>query len=75
LSFLQPTVYPIDFKDGISHPNPSLATRLGFQQLFFTMREILLWGPLRDDVPYAEEELITELTRAHLAYLEIHEVK
>jgi AcrR family transcriptional regulator len=59
----------------MNHPNPSLATRLGFQQLFFTMREILLWELLRDDVPYAEEELIAELTRAYLAYLGVQEVK
>jgi AcrR family transcriptional regulator len=59
----------------ILHPNPSLATRLGFQQLFFTMREILLWEPLRDDIPYVEEELIAELTRAYLAYLGVQEVK
>jgi len=64
----------LSHQNEMTHPNPSLATRLGFQQLFFTMREILLWEPLRDDVPYAEEELIAELTRAYLAYLGVQEV-
>jgi len=62
-------------QDEITHPNPSLATRLGFQQMFFSMREILLWEPLREDVPYDNEELIAELTRAYLAYLGVQEVK
>jgi AcrR family transcriptional regulator len=56
-------------QEEMTHPNPRLATRLGFQQLFFTMREILLWEPLREDVPYNHEILIAELTHAYLAYL------
>ena len=54
---------------GIRHPDPALATRLGFQQLFFGMREILLWEPLRGSAPYDQELLIGELSRAFLAYL------
>jgi AcrR family transcriptional regulator len=57
----------------MTHPNPGLATRLGFQQLFYTMREILLWEPLREGVPYNSNELITELTHAYLAYLGVQE--
>jgi AcrR family transcriptional regulator len=57
----------------ITHPNPKLASRLGFQQLFYGMREILLWEPLRDEVPYDKDILIHELTRAYLAYLGVQE--
>jgi AcrR family transcriptional regulator len=63
----------LSHQDEISHPDPGLAIRLGFQQMFFTMREVLLWEPLREDVPYDNEELIAELTRAYLAYLGVQE--
>ncbi len=53
----------------IGHPDPRLATRLGFQQLFFGMREILLWEPLRGSQPYDPELLICELSRSFLSYL------
>ena len=57
----------------ISHPNPRLAIRLGFQQMFYSAREILLWEPLRESVTYTSEELVSELTRAYLAYLGVQE--
>lgn len=57
----------------ITHPDPDLATRLGFQQMFFAARELLLWEPLRAGRAYAAEELIRELTRAFLAYLGVKE--
>jgi AcrR family transcriptional regulator len=60
-------------QEEITHPNPSLAIRLGFQQMFFSMREILLWEPLRGGPHYETDELIAELTRAYLAYLGIQE--
>lgn len=63
----------LSHQNKISHPNPALATRLGFQQMFFSAREILLWEPLREDVPYDNEVLIAELSRAYLAYLGVHE--
>ena len=62
-------------QEEITHPNPSLASRLGFQQMFFTMREILLWEPLRGGPHYETEELIAELTRAYLAYLGVPEAQ
>lgn len=65
----------LSHQNEITHPNPSLATRLGFQQMFYSMREILLWEPLREDVPYDNEELIAELTRSYLAYLGVQEPK
>jgi len=60
-------------QDEISHENPKLAIRLGFQQLFYGAREILLWEPFREPVPYTNEELTAELTRAYLAYLGVKE--
>jgi AcrR family transcriptional regulator len=62
-------------REEITHPDPDLATRLGFQQMFFTMREILLWEPLRENLPYEKESLIKELTRSYLSYLGIKEGK
>ena len=59
--------------DEITHPDPKLAIRLGFQQLFYTAREILLWEVLREEVPYTNEQLVTELSRAYLAYLGVKE--
>lgn len=55
--------------DEFKHPDPQVAIVFGFQQMFFTLREILLWEPLRSQNLYENEELITELTRAYLAYL------
>lgn len=57
----------------IRHPNPALATHLGFQQLFFALREFLLWEPLRAGQTYPLDVLVDELTRAYLAYLGIKE--
>jgi AcrR family transcriptional regulator len=54
----------------IRHPNPSLAIELGFKQMFYTMREIMLWEPLRGSQPYETDALIAELSRACLAYLD-----
>jgi AcrR family transcriptional regulator len=59
--------------DEIRHPNPALAVTLGFQQLFFALREILLWEPLRGGQPYDMDVLVDELSRAYLAYLGIQE--
>jgi AcrR family transcriptional regulator len=57
----------------IRHPNPALATHLGFQQLFFALREFLLWEPLRAGQTYPLDVLVDELTHAYLAYLGIQE--
>lgn len=59
----------LSHRDKITHPYKILAIRLGFQQMFFTMREILLWEPFREVPPYDKEELISELAYAYLAYL------
>jgi AcrR family transcriptional regulator len=59
--------------DEIRHPNPALAVTLGFQQLFFALREILLWEPLRGGQTYEMDVLVDELSRAYLAYLGIQE--
>lgn len=54
-------------------PNPALAIQLGFKQMFYCLREILLWEPLRKEPPYNKDELIFELTRAYLSYLGVKE--
>jgi len=54
----------------IRHPNPSLAIELGCKQMFYAMREIMLWEPLRESRLYETDALIAELSRACLAYLE-----
>lgn len=55
--------------DEMTHPDPALATRLGFQQMFFAARELLLWDPVRGGPTYPADLLTRELTRAFLAYL------
>ncbi len=62
-------------REEMTHPNPELATRLGFQEIFFSIREILLWEPLRDAPPYGNEELISEMTNAYLAYLGVQPIR
>jgi AcrR family transcriptional regulator len=57
----------------ITHPDPGLATRLGFKQMFYSLREILLWEPLRGVVPYDNETLVADLGRAYLAYLGVQQ--
>jgi len=43
--------------------------------MFFSMREIILWEPLREEAPYPTDQLIEELSRAYLAYLGVGEEK
>jgi len=62
-----------EHRQEITHPNPNLATLLGFQQLFFTVHELFLWGPLRGGRTFEKDELCAELARAFLAYLEVKE--
>ncbi len=57
----------------ICHPNPTLAIHFGFQQLFFALREFILWEPLRTVQTYPLDVLVDELTRAYLAYLGVKE--
>ncbi len=64
----------LNHRDKIHHPDPRLAIRFGFQQMFYGMREILLWEPYREEDLYDKAVLVNELTRAFLAYLEIKEV-
>ena len=52
-----------------SHPDPAFAIQFGFQQMFFTMREVLIWEPLRSAPNCTNDGLISELTRAYLSYL------
>lgn len=53
------------------HPDPVNAASFGFRQMFFAMRELLLWEPLRTGEPCNPFQLGTELSRAFLAYLSI----
>jgi AcrR family transcriptional regulator len=53
------------------HPDPIRATSFGFRQMFFTMREMLLWEPLRTGEACDKRSLGKELGRAFLAYLDL----
>ena len=61
------------YRDEITHPDPLLAAQLGFQMMFYTLREILLWDSFHEKNPYDDEQLIRELSRAYLAYLGVKE--
>ena len=60
-------------REEITHPDPSLAAQLGFQMMFYTLREILLWDSFHEKNPYDDEQLVRELSRAYLAYLGVKE--
>ncbi|MBU0704071.1 MAG: TetR/AcrR family transcriptional regulator [Chloroflexi bacterium] len=55
--------------DEIAHPNPELAVRLGFLQVFYALREILLWEHLKSGFSISNDQLVSELTCSYLAYL------
>jgi len=54
-----------------SHPDAVSRTSFGFRQMFFAMREMLLWEPIRTGYPCNLQELCTELSRGFLAYLSL----
>lgn len=55
--------------DEIAHPNPELAVRLGFLQVFYALREIILWEHLKSGFSISNDQLVSELTCSYLAYL------
>ena len=55
--------------DEIAHPNPELAVRLGFLQVFYALREVLLWEHLKSGFSISNDQLVSELTCSYLAYL------
>ena len=57
----------------ITHQDPDLAVRFGFRQMFFSIREFLLWGSLRENFRYDLETLSNESARAFLSYLGVEE--
>lgn len=68
----------------ILHPDPKAATRFGFQVMFFSLREFVLWEPLREGArPGAGPNagpgsrlpagLAAESARVFLAYLGVKE--
>jgi AcrR family transcriptional regulator len=61
----------VEHQAEIAHPKPFLAAELGCQQLVFTIHELFLWGPLREDRTYEKDELCSELVRSFLSYLEV----
>ncbi len=42
----------------ISHPDPQAATRFGFQVLFFSLREFVLWEPLREAARQSQDRTL-----------------
>lgn len=53
----------------INHPDPKSAIHLGFQFMFFSAREIILWDSLRTRIAVPVDVLIKELSRAYCSYL------
>jgi AcrR family transcriptional regulator len=60
----------LSFGDQIKHPDPELAVRFGLVQTHFALREMVLWEHLQGSVPVSGEDLICELVRGYLCYLE-----
>jgi AcrR family transcriptional regulator len=59
-------------KELIRHPNPELAINMAYRQMYYTMREIILWQPEPGQKqPINNEILVQELTRSFLSYLGI----
>ena len=69
------TLYPalldliVSRLEASGHPDPVRKAKFGFAQMFFTMREMLLWEPLRTGEACDTRSLVVELSRALLAYL------
>lgn len=56
----------------IGHPDPARAVPVAIRQLLATLREEVLFGPARVGAAGLEgDELVIELTRAFLSYLEV----
>lgn len=53
----------------IQHPQPALAAQLGFLQIHFTIRELVLWPHIANAFPFSKEQLTAEFTRMYSAYL------
>jgi len=59
--------------DRIRHPDPPAATRFGFQVVFFSLREFVLWEPLRGRAIPDPDTLSTEAAQVFLAYLGVED--
>jgi len=57
--------------EATGHPDAVRAASFGFRQMFFTMREMLLWETLRTGEPCDVVQLAKDLSRAFLAYLSL----
>jgi AcrR family transcriptional regulator len=56
-------------EDEIQHPQPALAAQLGFLQIHFAIRELMLWPHIASAFPVSKEQLTAECTRMYSAYL------
>lgn len=59
----------------IKHPDPEAAVSFALIQLAFTLREIILLNTMSEDwssvLPKGDDQLLQELTRAFLSYLDV----
>lgn len=63
----------LSFREQIKHPNPELAIRFGLIQMHFALREMVLWDHPSESIPVSGDNLIHELVRGFLGYLEYQE--
>ena len=63
----------LSFREQIKHPNPDLAIRFGLIQMHFALRETVLWDHPHESIPVSGDDLIHELVRGFLGYLEYQE--
>lgn len=63
----------LSHRNQIHHPNPEIAVHFGFLQMLYSLREMVLWDHLMVNNPVADCDLVDELVRGYLAYLQFKE--
>jgi AcrR family transcriptional regulator len=53
----------------IPYSNPEIVIKFGFQTVFYSLREFILWGDMIGGISLSPEQVVSELTRIYLDYL------